>query len=62
MANVKPSVFKMFVRDPLFHFLIAGGVIYGGYAMLSDRSDNAESNAKSITVTQSEIEWLSAQW
>ena len=56
------SIISRFFRDPLFHFLVGGLLIYGGYYLLEDTSDAARGEGKTIVVTQGEIEWLSAQW
>ncbi|HZN99193.1 MAG TPA: peptidylprolyl isomerase [Gemmatimonadales bacterium] len=45
------------LREPLFHFLLLGGAIFGGYGILS--RDNAPAAGK-IVVTQGRIEALTA--
>ena len=62
MQSETTSFWVRFLRDPLFHFLVAGGLIYGGYAVVSDTGNNADDASRQIVVTQGEIEWLTAQW
>ena len=61
MAN-ETSIIARFFRDPLFHFLVVGGLIYGGYYLLEDTEESARGDGKTIVVTQGEIAWLGAQW
>lgn len=56
------SIIAKFFRDPLFHFLVVGALIYGGFYLLEDNAETARGDEKTIVVTQGEIEWLRAQW
>lgn len=62
MHDDDKSMFLRFLRDPLFHFIVAGFVIYTGYAFISGPDSNADVTSKKIVVTQGEIEWLRSQW
>lgn len=62
MTLTKSSGIRRFFRDPLFHFLIAGAVVYGSYYILSDPVDVSEGDEKTVVVSIREIEWLSIQW
>ena len=62
MQGEDKSLLAQFLRDPLFHFLIAGAVIYAGFALMSEPDPAAATTGKKLVVTQGEIEWLSAQW
>ena len=44
------------LREPLFHFLILGMLIYGGYAWL--HSGDAPDDGETITVGAGELAWL----
>lgn len=57
----KPFLVR-FLRDPLFHFLVAGIVIYAGFEMVSGPNRGIDATSKQIVVTQGEIEWLRSQW
>ena len=43
-------------REPLFHFLILGVLIYGGYAWL--HADDAPENERTIVVGAGELAWM----
>ena len=51
---------RQLAREPLIHFLLIGGMIYGAYALYG-ASDDTDDERK-ITITTGEIEALSNQW
>lgn len=51
------------LREPLFHFLIGGALLFGTYALLTDESAAPrESSAAAVLITANEISWLSETW
>lgn len=62
MKSEDKSILAKFLRDPLFHFLIAGAVIYAGFALISEPDQASNTTDKKLVVTRGEIEWLTAQW
>lgn len=55
--------FRRLVREPLAHFLIAGGVLFFAYAWLNHGADNAGgSAARTVRITANEVEWLKQTW
>jgi len=55
--------FKRLAREPLAHFLIAGGVLFFAYAWLNHGADNAAgSAARTVRITANEVEWLKQTW
>lgn len=62
MQSNDKSPLAKFLRDPLFHFLVAGALIYTGFALISGPEPASNTTSKQIVVTQGEIDWLSAQW
>ena len=51
---------KRLARDPLIHFLVIGVGIYATYGLLQGEPLNE--NARTVTVTQGEIQALTDQW
>ncbi|MEZ5446911.1 MAG: peptidylprolyl isomerase [Gammaproteobacteria bacterium] len=50
---------KRWLREPLMHFLVAGGLLFAAYAWL-DR-DGAD-EARVVRITQAEVDWLRETW
>jgi plasmid stabilization system protein ParE len=51
------------LQEPLFHFVIAGAVLFGAYALLSRGEDSAAANKPNqIRIGQGEVQWLSETW
>ena len=48
------------IREPLIHFLLIGGGIYGLYAFYAGGEDS--DNERTVTVTSNEIQALTSQW
>jgi peptidyl-prolyl cis-trans isomerase C len=48
------------VREPLVQFFVAGGLIYGLYAVAA--GDVAQAPEREIRVTRAEIDWLASTW
>ena len=51
MQSENKSFLVRFLRDPLSHFIIAGVLIYVGYAVISGSENNASATSKQIVVT-----------
>jgi len=49
-------------QEPLFHFLLAGAVLFGGYSLLNRTADDSQSNRKQIHIAQGEVRWLTETW
>jgi hypothetical protein len=55
--------FNRLAREPLVHFLIAGGVLFFAYAWLNNGAyDAAGSAARTVRITANEVEWLKQTW
>lgn len=52
--------FLRLARDPLIHFLVIGAGIYAAYGLL--QGEPVAENARTVTVTQGEIQALTDQW
>ena len=51
------------LREPLLHFLLAGGLLFAAYAWLNRAADGSEgSAARTVRITASEVDWLRASW
>jgi hypothetical protein len=47
------------VREPLFHFLVAGVVLFGGHALLNRNADDSQPNRPTpVRIGQGEVHWL----
>lgn len=52
-----------FLKEPLLHFLVAGGVLFGVYAWLNRGVDDlADSAERTVRITANEVEWLKQTW
>lgn len=51
------------LKEPLLHFLLAGGVLFAAYAWLSPDTDEAGARAlRTVRITAAEVEWLKQTW
>ena len=50
------------LQEPLFHFLLAGAVLFGGYSLLNRTADDSQSNRAQIHIGQGEVRWLTETW
>ena len=51
------------LHEPLAHFLIAGALLFAGYAWLNhDEADTTGKTARVVRITAKEIEWLTHTW
>jgi len=50
------------LQEPLFHFLVAGAVLFGGYSLLNRTPDDSQSNRAQIHIGQGEVRWLTETW
>jgi peptidyl-prolyl cis-trans isomerase C len=53
---------RRFIRDPLFHFLLAGAAIYLSYAVTNSPDQAELADDKTIIVSSGEIDWLASSW
>ena len=50
------------LREPLLHFLLAGGVLFGAYAWLNRGESESGAIDRTIRLTEREVTWLSEIW
>lgn len=51
------------LREPLLHFLVAGGVLFAVFAWLNRGADDTAGTAsRTVRITAGEVEWLSQTW
>ena len=50
------------LREPLLHFLLAGGVLFGAYAWLNRGESETSDVDRTIRITEREVTWLSETW
>ncbi|MDT3684067.1 MAG: hypothetical protein RO009_03365 [Pseudorhodoplanes sp.] len=50
------------LREPLLHFAVAGGVLFGGYSILKGKDAAPEAVAQRIHVTSGDVTWLAENW
>ena len=52
-----------FLKEPLLHFLIAGGVLFAAHAWLNREADESVgAAARTVRITANEVEWLKQTW
>ncbi len=56
------SVFSRLVKQPLFHFVLIGALIYLFYGFFSEKSAGTVESDRTITVTQGEIAFMVDSW
>lgn len=62
-ASHPPVWRSRLLREPLLHFLLAGGLLFAAYAWLNRAADGSEgSAARTVRITASEVDWLRASW
>ena len=54
---------RRWLREPLLHFLLAGGLLFGAYAWLN-RGDvgSIGKSARTVRITASQVDWLRETW
>lgn len=62
LNNSETGILRRFLRDPVFHFLIAGSIVYAVAFVLSDPVETAEGDDTKIIVSIGEQTWLKSQW
>ena len=50
------------LREPLLHFLLAGGLLFGAYAWLNRGESESGDLDRTIRITEREVTWLSETW
>lgn len=51
---------RRWLREPLLHFLLAGGLLFGLYGLLN--GDSAENAPGVVRITPAEVNWLKESW
>ncbi|ESZ72299.1 hypothetical protein X727_08145 [Mesorhizobium sp. L103C119B0] len=49
------------LREPLLHFAVAGGILFGGYSWLNDRHSEA-TTSEQISLGEGDVRWLKQTW
>lgn len=50
------------LKEPLLHFLVAGGVLFGGYAWLNPPAPKGDAGARQVRIGEGEVGWLVETW
>lgn len=53
---------KRLLKEPLLHFLIAGGLLFVGYLWLNPSVPNTSTNPQAIRIGPGEVKWLTETW
>lgn len=53
-------VTRRWLREPLLHFLVAGGLLFGAYSWLN--ADSEENAPGVVRITPAEVSWLKESW
>ena len=53
---------KSWLKEPLLHFLIAGGVLFGAYAWLNPAARNTDTGPRQVRIGAGEVRWLTETW
>jgi hypothetical protein len=52
-----------YAKEPLLHFLLAGGVLFGVHTWLNRAAENSEpSKARQVHVSAADVQWLAETW
>lgn len=50
---------RRWIKEPLLHFLLAGGVLFAAYVWLNRGNDSAP---RAVEITSAEVNWLKESW
>jgi len=50
------------LREPLLHFLLAGGLLFAVHAWLNRGADDANAGERTVHLTAQEVDWLREAW
>jgi hypothetical protein len=53
---------KRWLREPLLHFLVAGGVLFAAYAWLNPSTPAAGPGPRQVRIGAGEVRWLTETW
>jgi hypothetical protein len=53
---------KRYLEEPLLHFLIAGGLLFGLYAWLNPAAQNTGSESRQVRIGAGEVRWVMQTW
>lgn len=62
MTEQRMTRFGRFIRDPLFHFLLAGAALYIAYGAIYPGEQAEMADEKTVVVTTGEIDWMASSW
>jgi hypothetical protein len=52
-----------FFKEPLLHFLVAGGLLFAAYTWINrDAEDAVPAASRTVRITAAEVEWLKQTW
>lgn len=54
------TLMQRWLREPLLHFLVAGGLMFGAYAWLN--AGGEENGPGAVRITPAEVNWLKENW
>lgn len=53
---------KSYLKEPLLHFLIAGGLLFAAYAWLNPVARNANTEPRQVRIGAGEVRWVTETW
>jgi parvulin-like peptidyl-prolyl cis-trans isomerase-like protein len=53
---------KRYLKEPLLHFLIFGGLLFGAYAWLNPVARNANTEPRQVRIGAGEVRWVTETW
>ncbi len=56
------GVLQRWLREPLLHFLMAGGVLFAVYAWIHDGIPDDPKKDRVVRITAEDVEWLTQTW
>ena len=63
LGGLADHFMKRLLREPLLHFLVAGGLLFGLYAWLNPSSPNARgTESRQVRIGEGEVRWLVETW
>ena len=51
-----------YLKEPLLHFLIAGGLLFAAYAWFNPPSQNAGAEPRQVRIGAGEVRWVTQTW
>jgi len=53
------AIMRRWLKEPLFHFLVAGGLLFAAYSVFDRGSDD---DPDVVQITEAEVNWLKEMW